>query len=159
MVWACIFVDGRTDLVIMERDPAAPKGGYTARSYIWALEEAFLHEYEPGTPFQQDNAKTHMAKVVKSFMEEHRIWVIDWPPHSPDLNPIEHVWKMPKDRIFELYPELVWLKDNEIDIQRFKDMIKHAWRTLDQDTIRGIILSLPRRLTAVKKAKGWYTKY
>jgi hypothetical protein len=57
----------------MERDPKAPRGGYTSRSYIWALEEGLLPEYEPGTFFQQDNARIHVSKLVKDWFEEHGI--------------------------------------------------------------------------------------
>jgi transposase len=37
----------------------------------------------------------------------------DHPPFSPDLNPIENLWKLLKAKIIELYPELVTMKDND----------------------------------------------
>jgi hypothetical protein len=33
------------------------------------------------------------------------IVVIDWPPYS--LNPIEHIWWHLKNKVLELYPELL----------------------------------------------------
>lgn len=32
--------DQKTDYFIMERDPEAKKGGFSANSYLWVLEEA-----------------------------------------------------------------------------------------------------------------------
>jgi transposase len=38
-----------------------------------------------------DNARVHTARRTTEFLESHGIWTIDFPPYSPDLNPIEHL--------------------------------------------------------------------
>jgi hypothetical protein len=53
MVWGSIWVDGRgrvrrSPLVIMERDPNAPRHGYTAWSYCRALKKGLLRNYHAG---------------------------------------------------------------------------------------------------------------
>lgn len=53
MVWAGIWLRGRTELIIIERDEDSPSGrGYTAKSYIETLEKGLLPFYIPRIVFQ-----------------------------------------------------------------------------------------------------------
>ncbi|KAJ5661429.1 uncharacterized protein N7477_009045 [Penicillium maclennaniae] len=133
--------------------------GYTTNSYLDTLEEALLPMYEPSTIFQQDNARIHVAEIAKEWFEEHGIWVMEWPPHSPDLNPIENVWNLLKLKLFELYPQLAQRGRSKMDWNEFRKALVIAWDSIDQAKIDNFIRSMPRRIAAVQKAKGWYTKY
>ena len=42
--------------------------------------------------FQHDNARPHVARVCQDFLANNNIVPLDWPPYSPDLSPIEHLW-------------------------------------------------------------------
>jgi transposase len=106
MVWAAIWRGGRSNLVIMERDETSKKNGYSSKSYIQCLEKELIPIYEPGLIFQQDNAKVHTSLETQEWFESHGIEVMEWPTHSPDLNPIEHCWNLLKKQLVLLYPNL-----------------------------------------------------
>ena len=143
----------------MGRDQTTARKGYTAKSYQNALSEGLLPIYDGTRRFQQDNARFMTFGGTPEWLQIHGIEYIDWPPHSPDLNPIEHVWKALKAKLIQIFPELQELKNNEASIARLKCCLKTAWEEIPQELIQKLIDSLPRRLTAVIRARGYYTKY
>ncbi|KAK4206990.1 DDE superfamily endonuclease-domain-containing protein [Rhypophila decipiens] len=154
---------GKSPLVFMERDPQAPRGCYSSQSYIMALDQVLRSQYRRhrGQRFlyQQDNARIHTSRATKEWFRAWGVPVIDWPPYSPDFNPIEHIWKRLKDLIYELHPQFADLKDKEVDRATAKEWILDAWEHVDQGFIDSLLDSVPRRRKAVREARRWYTKY
>ena len=49
--------------------------------------------------FMHDGAPCHRAKAVKEWLDKHNIPIMTWPGNSQELNPIENVWKLMKDKV------------------------------------------------------------
>jgi hypothetical protein len=164
MVWGAFWGNGRSNLYLMDRDFELKKFGYTADSYLKVLEAELLPIFEaldPSYSFMQDNAPIHTAGKVKDFLEEHRITLLyGWPPYSPDLNPIEHIWWHLKIRVFEMFPEVAKDKSqSEYARQRLESCLQAAWDTLDKGLFDNLYESMPSRIEACIQADGWHTKY
>ena len=75
-----------------------------------------------------------------------------WPSNSPDLNPIENVWRMLKCAVRKRQPPPRTEKE-------LADALLEEWEKLDMDKINGIILTMPNRLAEVKQVKGGSIPY
>lgn len=159
MIWAGIWKGGRGNIFFLRRDELARRGGYTANSYIEVSEDQIARIYSPGMTFQQDNASIHTAKKVSKWLEEHGVTALEWPPYSPDLNPIEHLWAILKLKLNQEYPHLVEMGGSEQAYKALQDAIERCWAAIDQDIIDACIDSMERRVDTVLNAEGWYTKY
>ncbi len=144
-------------------DPESPRGGITSRRILECLQDQLPTIAEPDLIFAQDNASTHTARIVQRWLREWAIenglTIVDWPPYSPDLNPIENLWKLLKERIYERYPELSVAPKNNTSLQRLCEAATEIWEEMADELLEKLIESMPRRLTAVEAANGWYTKY
>ncbi|KAK4513350.1 uncharacterized protein ATC70_005344 [Mucor velutinosus] len=105
--------------------------------------------------FQQNRATPHTSGITKQWFTENGFnldEIMDWPPQSPDLNPIEHVWHLLKLRLNK-YPTRPSTKEElerRINIQWYKITKKECQKYID---------SMPARIKAVTKSKGGSTHY
>lgn len=160
MVWAAIWGDKCSDLIPLKRDFDSKKNGYSSKSYLKVIEEILPTIYEPGLYFMQDNAPIHTSNESKAWFADNGIKLLNWPPYSPDLNPIENLWFPLKEGVYIIEPGIENVTGGEDTVQ---NILFHAadgsWSNLRSELIKNCIESMPRRLEAIIEADGWYTGY
>jgi hypothetical protein len=102
--------------------------------------------------FQQDNAPCHKSMPVTNFLSQQAFEVMNWPPYSPDLSPIENLWAILKRKV------------HSVDVTSKEELLARIWIIWNEDPLvksacRSLIESMPRRIAACIKAKGGPTKY
>jgi transposase len=103
----------------------------------------------------QDNALGHAAKDILAMLEVLAILREKWPPFSPNLNPIETLWKYIKIYLEKKYRDYVF---KSYDIQR--ERIWEAWHAVvTPGLLIELIKGMPERIKAVILVDGKFTKY
>ncbi|XP_025265594.1 uncharacterized protein LOC112638308 [Camponotus floridanus] len=138
LVWGCFSWAGVGNLVKIN-------GIMTADVYIDIinenLEECLLKlGLEDNFIFQQDNDPKHTAKKSQAFFRSCRIKQLEWPPQSPDLNPIENLWAILDNRIN---------KSGVTNKNSYFEALQLAWENLDPQHLKNLIESIPKRLQKV----------
>ena len=75
-----------------------------------------------------------------------------WPPYSPDLSPIEHLWDV-LDRRVRNRPQ------PPTTLQTLRLALMQEWNAIPQAEINRLILSMTRRVRAGLNANGGHTRY
>lgn len=151
MVWGCMTSSGVGYLSEIE-------GIMNSAMYVEILEKelndtiAWYELEEAEITFMHDNDPKHKSKLVQSYLEGQQFRVMVWPPQSPDLNPIENLWAHLK-RALNTY---------ETPAKGLKELwtrIEVEWEKISKEYITTLFESMPRRMKAVIKSKGSWTKY
>ncbi len=104
--------------------------------------------------FQQDNAPLHKIQIISHRFLEHdnEFNLLKWPPQSPDLNPIEHIWNAVEQ-------EICIMDVQPTNLQQLCDAIRSIWTKIFEECFQHLVESMPWRFKAVLKAKGGPARY
>jgi len=97
----------------------------------------------------------HHVKKLESFQIgflNMKFTVLKWPPQSPDLNPIEHLWDVVQRelRVLDVHPT---------NLHQLQDAILSTWANISKECFQHLVQSMPHKIKAVLKAKGGQTQY
>ena len=91
-----------------------------------------------------------LVKIVKQFLIENHIKILDWPANRPNLNPIENLWCKIKNLVSKKQPE---------SFSELVKVITEVWvKEISGEYCESLIYSISRQLQAVIDAQK-HTKY
>jgi hypothetical protein len=145
--WGAIGFNWKSKLVNISRKTG---GRINTQVYkLQCLSPHRVHLSAAGKRFQQDGARYHTAKVILNYCNNQNIKLMEnWPPYSPDLNPIEQVWAYLDREVERLYPE--GSGDKAIRFKQYSD----TWEAIPMETINNFVLSFEDKVKACKEANG-----
>ena len=154
MIWGCITSNGIGPLVVFEKE-WGKINGEVYRTKVLPYAYAYMEAYKQDHPslddlvLMEDNASIHKAFATRDLHTEQGVLCMDWPPNSPDLNPIENLWRLLKCRVGRRFP-----KTTE-EVRRYVE----EWLKLNERDIRKYVQSMHERCEAVIAANGMHTKW
>ena len=108
------------------------------KHFVW-----FKRNYETGKLIEEKvEADRDLQERQQTFIEPE-----NWPPNSPDLNPVDY-----SVCLGEALPQMVYshtISDND----QLKRVLIDCWAQLSQDTLNRAIDQLPKRLMMVIKQR------
>ena len=153
MFWTCITNDTLGPLI--EVNTRLDSSKYISNILV-PFVQTFWKKFKRNNihaKFMQDNAPCHKAKGVLTWLGKRNVSILEWTPQSPDLNPLENLWAILFSAVKEKYEQKI------NSLQELRVALKEEWERIPKELLQKLLASLPRRLQAVKEAKGYATKY
>ena len=148
MTWGCFNYSGIGRIQICE-------GNMNQQYYLKTLENRLkpsISDLGIQNPIHlDDSARPHRTRIVNEWHTENGIQKISWPGNSPDLNPIENLWAILKNKLRK--------RQNRTKEELIRNIIRIWHHEISDDIIKNLADSMPNRIERVVKNKGGNTKY
>lgn len=147
MVWGCFSYHGVGKLVFIDGIMEDPRyvdilsRNLQSSAVLMGLDR-FI--------FQQDNDPKHTSKLAREYFDKKNITIMQWPPQSPDMNPIENLWADLKNKVAEKLPK---------NITELKEIITSEWALITKETCENLANSFKNRALKLYRAKGGHIGY
>lgn len=148
MFWGCFAASGTGRLVKID-------GIMNKEKYIEILDQNLKQSARDlclgrRWSFVQDNDPKHTAKLTKKWLGDSKIDVLEWPSQSPDLNPIENLWRMFKVRVMKREPR---------NIAELEVFCQEEWNNITPEECTNLVQNYNKRLCQVLSLKGHTIDY
>lgn len=178
MVWGAISYEGRSYLKVFVHEKMKKNGEKKMRKgkVVMAKEECKSEDYLqlilqtyrgsllnlfPSYHLDKNSTKDHYFQLMQDnapphvkaapLIEKKGLFILpNWPPSSPDLNPIEHVWHELKRRV---------RNDNTITLLDLKEKVEKHWYEIPQDFFRRLVDSMNNRFNKTIENGGGHSGY
>ena len=77
---------------------------------------------------------------------------MEWPPQSPDLNSIKHLWN-------EIDKRLRLSGSSPTSRHDLWEKIQVVWQSIEVEFVEKLILTMPERVVDLLATKGGYTRW
>jgi hypothetical protein len=149
-VWACFSGSGVGEIYFYDEPLTGDKMKAIYKKCLWQSARK-LFGVDSDWWLLYDNDPRHKAQVTVEWLNENFVRRrIDFPPYSPDLNPIENVWTILVSRVD---------KHNATTEEQLKNAITREWDKISLSICEKLANSMPTRLQEVIDHKGHKTHY
>ncbi len=148
MLWGCFSAKGPGRLICVKQR----MNGAMYREILSEnlLSSARALKMKRGWVFQHDNDPKHTARATKEWLRKKHFKVLEWPSQSPDLNPIENLWRELNVRVAQRQPQ---------NITALEEICMEEWAKIPATVCENLVKTYRKRLTSVIANKRYIAKY
>ena len=149
MIWSGFSGEHRSELVFM------PRNRRKATAFVELVYDSQLLQFMVKVScgvLMEDGAPMHHSRAPEEWRKLRLIEKLDWPANSPDLNPIENVWKLLKNVVQhgQTCPR---------NLEELKMTLQREWRSISSVRLCNLFHSMPARLQLVIGTKKGHTRW
>ena len=141
-VWGCFMDTELGPLVILPKGAKMNQTRYTEevlKPHFVPFYLRMRRKYGTEVVMQEDGARYHFAKIPTAYKDLYKVKRLSWPPQSPDLSPIENLWKQLKDAISARRHRIRTILEMEI-------ALRQEWAKIQEETLEKLMKSMPIRM-------------
>ncbi|GBM71376.1 Transposable element Tc3 transposase [Araneus ventricosus] len=98
MVCAAFGFNSQVGLAFLDDRQNSPNYIETLENHLMPFAENILGR---NWEYQHGDASIHTSNATKNYLNSKNVTVLEWPPMSPELNPIGNVWVIMSRKVYE----------------------------------------------------------